>query len=218
MAKIAFSLTGGRHQLLSDLTEPEIYAIGYVTVNWAILEHLMLGETMALADRAKIPPPEDTTALSFKKRVRAWRSLIRKTVTPETTQKKMLNLVDRVSRIAVSRNRITHGLWDWELGKPEKLGSSSFRPMLEFEESFDLAKLIKIGDRISEINFQILYPLGKPQALQEIFEDATQRGGLVSREFLLAVTGKGPLSPHLPPPSPPKHKPPRSRKAKPPSS
>ena len=210
MPKFLISLIDDRHRFESDLTEAEIYAIGYMTVAWAILEHTILTITLDLADKANIPPPEDATSLSFKKRLRAWRAIIRETVENEEARSKLIKLANRIGSIERSRHRVTHGLWEWDFSKPDKLKGLSFRTPYHFEEPFDLNKLIRLGERIGEINFQLFYPGGKDQALEEMAEGAAQPGGLVSREFLLRLAGKEIVNPHLPLPNPPKRKKPQS--------
>src|SRR5258708_6830618 len=55
----------------TDLSEGELYAIGYVTVQWAHLEHALLLATVKLAAARKRDPPSDTFSLSFERRLRA---------------------------------------------------------------------------------------------------------------------------------------------------
>ena len=210
MSKIILSLKDDRHRVESELAEAEIYAIGYVTVAWAILEHNIFAATLGLTDRANIRLPEDATSLSFKKRLRAWRVVIRETAENEEERSRLIRLANRIGSIERSRHRITHGLWEWDLSKPDKLKGLSFRTPYHFEEPFDLNKLIKLGERVGEINFQLLYPGGKDQAWGELGEDLEQHGALVSREFALVLAGKEIVNPHLPLPSPPKRKKPRS--------
>ena len=210
MSRIIISLVNDRHRYESELAEPEIYAIGYVTVAWAMLEHLLLASTIELTDKANIPLPDDALALSFKKRCRAWRAVIKATVENEKERTKLIRLANRIGNAERTRNRITHGVWDWDPAKPDKLKGQSYRVPYEYEEPFDLNKLIKLGERVGEINFQLALPRGKDQAWEEMAQAAAQRGGFVSREFALRLAGKEIVNPHLPLPTPPKHKKSRS--------
>ncbi len=206
MSAIIISLENDRHRIATELTEREIYAIGYVTVSWAHLEHLLIIKTMELAEKAKIPLPEDARALSFKKRRRVWRALIKKTVKWPRTRENLLNLATRIGSTERSRNRITHGLWGWDTADPRKLRVGSFRKPFKFEEPFDFEKLMKLGDRIGEINFQLTYPRGKNQAIKML----AQRGGGVSRRGMLILTGKDSEDPGLALPTPLTRNPPQS--------
>ena len=54
---VHLSLKKGRpHTVQSDLDERELYAIGFVTVAWAMLEHMLLAESVRLADEARNRP------------------------------------------------------------------------------------------------------------------------------------------------------------------
>ncbi len=147
MFTIILSPKDKRHRLGTEISMPEFAAIGYVTVSWAQLEHLLLQKTAELADKADVPIPTDATATSFKKRIRALRKLAKEAITGPKTRQKFLNLLTKISGIQRARHRITHGLWDWTLIDPDKLQVSSFRPPYEFEEPFDYHKLIKLAER-----------------------------------------------------------------------
>src|SRR5271166_1821299 len=79
MGRIVLSAEPGRHRLDTELERDELAAIGYVTVLWAHLEHVLLVKTMQLADHYGLQIPKDATALSVKKRLRAYRELIKST-------------------------------------------------------------------------------------------------------------------------------------------
>jgi hypothetical protein len=70
---IDFPLNGQPPHLLPDLTDDEIFALGYVTCQWAFLEHAIFVDTIVRARRAKTTVPADTKNLSFARRLRAWR-------------------------------------------------------------------------------------------------------------------------------------------------
>ena len=186
-----------RHRLGTEISMPEFAAIGYVTVSWAQLEHLLLQKTAELADKADIPIPADATATSFKKRIRALRKLAKEVITGPKTRQKFLNLLTKISSIQRARHRIAHGLWDWMPTDPDKLQASSFRPPYEFEEPFDFHKLVKLAERIGELNFQLAYPKGEKQATDDVVRSVMQRGGHVSRLGMQLLMGRD-ISSHHP--------------------
>ena len=197
MSTIIFSPKNTRHRLGTEISMPEFAAIGYVTVSWAQLEHLLLQKTVELADKADVPIPTDATATSFKKRIRALRKLAKEAITGPKTRQKFLNLLTKISSTQRARHRITHGLWDWTPTDPDKLQASSFRPPYEFEEPFDYHKLVKLADRIGELNFQLAYPMGEKQARDDVVRSVMQRGGHVSRLGMQLLMGKD-ISSHHP--------------------
>src|SRR5215831_3861869 len=103
MPAIAFSLTGGADRIETELTQPELAAIGYVTVLWAELEHALLARSIELAGSAQ--PPEEVFSASFKRRLRAWRVLIKANVSDEATRAKLLSLATKIGGIERSRHR-----------------------------------------------------------------------------------------------------------------
>lgn len=199
MSTIIFSTKHSRHRLGTELSMHEFAAIGFITVSWAQLEHLLLQRTAELADKANVPMPTDATATSFKKRIRALRKLAKEVIAGPKTRQILLKLLTKISDIERGRHRITHGLWDWLPTDPDKLKTSSYRPPYEFEEPFDYQKLIKLAERIGELNFQLAYPHGRAQAMREVVQSRTQRGWHVSRLGMQLLTGKDILShhPHL---------------------
>jgi hypothetical protein len=69
------------HRMEPDLEQKELAAIGYVTAQWAFLEHAILASTCDIADENKVPLPADAGNKAFSKRLAAWRRLIEKFVT-----------------------------------------------------------------------------------------------------------------------------------------
>lgn len=195
MGRIVLSLLTKRHRLDTELERDELAAIGYVAVLWAHLEHVPLTKTIQLADDFGVPIPADATALSVKKRLRAYRELIKSTMSDGVDRRNLLDLVTRIGATERSRNRVVHGVWDWERPEPALLRASSAKAPHDFEEHFDFHKLIKIAHRIGELSFQLQFPGGEAEALEHQAQAIAQRGASVSRRFALAITGRDPKDP-----------------------
>lgn len=208
MAAIVFSTDGEAHRIDTELTQQELAAIGYVTVLWAELEHQLLARSVELSGPGE--PPADVVSLSFKKRLRAWRALIKSNVPEEPKRLQLLSLATRIGSIERSRNRITHGLWGWEPRRADMLRATSFREPFHFDEPFDFAKLIKIAHRIGEATFQLRFPDGEDEAWLWVFNDRLRRGLPVNRQLALETIGRDPANPHLPPASRKAHNTPQS--------
>jgi len=110
----------------------------------------------------------------------------------------LLKLVSRIANVQATRNRITHGLLDWEYATPDRVRASTFKPSFEFAEHFDFRKLLKLSDTIGEINFELTYPKGKTQAWKAVGEEMQAQGFSMSRDFALMITGKN-KSERMPP-------------------
>jgi hypothetical protein len=210
MATVVISLTNKNdHRISTELSQPELAAIGRVTVVWAELEHELLSSTLDWAEAAGVALPPDTFSLSFKKRLRTARTLVKSTMNGGAEKDTLLALLTAVGGCERSRNRITHGLWDWVPDKPEATQATSYRPPHEFTEPFDFRKLIDLGRRIGKLCFQLRYPGGEDQFLEEASAEMQGRGVSGSRWFALFAGGSDPANPHLPPASPPKRPEPR---------
>src|ERR1700726_4262240 len=67
-----------KNQLFPVLSDHELYAIGRVTVAFALLEHVLLDATLEVVAARHIPIPDGTFGISFKRRLTVWRALIRR--------------------------------------------------------------------------------------------------------------------------------------------
>lgn len=182
---LEFNLQNNRHALFPDLLEEELFAIGRVTVGFAYLESLILADTARMADARCVELPDDALSTSFKRRMRAWRKFIKK-YRRGKPRERLIKIANRISACQTTRNRITHGLWSWDYGNPDRSTATTLRPSFQFTEHFDFRKLMAVGDQIGEINFELSYPMGKRQARAAL----AQRGFRMSRSFAHIATGK----------------------------
>jgi hypothetical protein len=65
----------------------------------------------------------------------------------------MLKIARRIRRLQKDRNRITHGLWNWEYGSPDTVTASTFNPRFDFTQPFDFRKLFAVPTSVSERRF-----------------------------------------------------------------
>lgn len=200
---VSLSLNGSPHYTVPELTEREMTAVGYVTSQWAFLEHALFIDTIERAAKLKTGIPKDAKNKSFSRRLRAWHSLIQeaKRIRPAAKQK-LAKLHSRIANLEAQRHQVTHGLWAWNAKKPHKLISYSFRPEVEFEEPYDFKKIFQLGDRIGAVTFTLIYPGGKAHAYREM----ARRGSYVSRSALLEMHERASGSLDLPQATLPKRK------------
>lgn len=169
--RICFSLADDRHELQSELTDVELMLLGSINVSWAYLEHQLFAVSSALAN--DLDPGADIQInirnVNLMRRLEAFKTLIDH-VADADTKKYLTSLRLKMSGLKRSRERITHGLWDWEPRFPAKMIASSFRPRHEFTEPFDSEKLQKLARAIAHLNFLFAFPGGKKQAQEEMFQ------------------------------------------------
>jgi hypothetical protein len=195
VGQIVLSLKTQHHRFDTELERDELAAIGYVTVQWAQLENVLLSKTIQLAEEHAVPIPEDATALSVKRRLRAYRELVKSTINDNAECQKLLDLITKIGGVERSRNRVVHGVWDWERSEPALLKASSAKAPHNFQEHFDFHKLIKVAHRIGELSSQLQFPGGEAEALEHQVQATMQHGFSVSRRFALEITGRDPEHP-----------------------
>jgi hypothetical protein len=200
---VEFSLDGTPNRILPDLVEEEVIAIGYVTCQWALLEHILLVNTIKLARRLRTAVPSDAKNKSFSRRLRAWQALVRR-LRVEARRERLLRLASTIANLESKRHQVTHGLWSWEARSPHRLMAYSFRPTVEFSEPYDADKIMKLGDQIGAINFELNFPGGKQEAWKAVL---SERGPYVSRSWLLGLREKAHENPDRPPATPPARNP-----------
>jgi hypothetical protein len=167
-----------------DFTRYEIAAIGVITVQWAYLEHMLLIHTAELVDAADIPFPSDATHLNFKRRLAAWRQVINQTV-KDSRRDFLITLANSISVASRDRNKIAHGLWEFYPSAPRKMKVHSFKPPYFFADNFDRERLVRLADRLGEINHSLSYPPRK--GLRSLSAEIPH--AYMSRQFLLLATG-----------------------------
>jgi hypothetical protein len=187
---IDFSLEGKPACLKPELTEKEVLALGYVTCQWAFLEHALFVDTLERAARLRTPIPTDIKTTSFGRRLRAWRALTQGPRVRKAERERLSRLHNKIANLEDKRHQITHGLWSWNYKTPHRLTAYSFRPNVEFLAPLDADKIWQLGDKIGEVNFVLVYPGGKQHAYRALFKDRQRQGSYVSRSWLLSLQGK----------------------------
>jgi len=180
------------HRIEPSLEEKELAAIGYVTVQWAYLEHIILVHTLRIAHQNNVTVPVDARSQSFENRRNVRRKLIEKSVTDATERTALLKIVSKIANLELKRHRLTYGLWGWDEEDPTTMRAYSFRPRVEFDVDFDFDGLMELGFQIGEINFQLTFPGGKKEAWEAMGE-ANEPGGsftYIDRSWLLSVMDK----------------------------
>src|SRR5262245_29822873 len=124
LVRFNLSLVDNRHRVEPDLEEEELAAIGYVTAQWAHLEHGILASTLVLSYENEAAPPKETTSRAFEKRLGAWRVTIERFVTDKKEKARLLKLVSKAANLSASRHKLAHGLWTWDYTDPKTLRAS----------------------------------------------------------------------------------------------
>ena len=106
---VDFPLDGKPPRLQSDLTEKEVLALGYVTCQWAFLEHALFVDTLERAARLKVPIPTDVKNTSFARRLRAWRALTRGPRVRKVERERLSRLHNKIADLEKNAIRLRTG-------------------------------------------------------------------------------------------------------------
>jgi hypothetical protein len=164
-----------------DISQREYALFGSIIFYWSFLEHALRVRTVALARRANIAIPPDASNSDFRRRLGAFRKLVKET-TSKPSQQKWLAVIKRIERAKAGRERIAHNFWTYNPKKPDQLWSTDMRRTGARSEPFDVKRLMQLGALLGEIGFELWFPK-KPTG-----RDHT--ASYMSRSFRLMVMGK----------------------------
>ncbi len=161
-----------------------MYAIGKMTVSWALLEYLLIQMTQELAENlSRTLPPGFVENGTLEKTLKEFKSLLKEMAEPKEIKSYLEKVLKRVDNLKTRRHMLTHGIFSWSGKTPEKIKVRT--PKKKKDEHFDAGKIEKLAQEIAGINFEILYPLGEDQHMEEL----AQRGFAMSRRFAIHATG-----------------------------
>ena len=206
------SLVGDPAAYEVTLTEKEYAGIGYITVQWAMLETAIATVTQHLCDLGKIPLPTDATNFSFARRLRVLRSVACKVLKESDVRTTLLRQLPIIARLAGQRQRITHHMWEYNPGSPLTLWTKSIRdPSLRLEP-FNTQKMWGLGQSIGQVTYALLNPTNRYPTMADALREIADEEGHVSfasRSFLLRLHERAPQSQDHSPETPPERTPPQ---------
>jgi hypothetical protein len=140
-----------------NLAREECGVIGLAVVQWAFLENALFERTKALAKRGRTRLPQGAKNFSFKQRIKTFRNLVKQVIKNNSTQHKYLQLADKIANCAQTRNKLAHGLWEFNPRQPERLLNISRSRIA----SFDIKAIGKFADKVGTLSFGLVYPRGE---------------------------------------------------------
>ncbi len=170
MVSFRKDLRTGRVSLSPELDENELSSIGLVTAQWALLEDIVLSHSRFICGEVKVPLPKDCASLSFLRRRKAWRALVKEYIA-EPEQTRLLKIADEVATLEKDRHKITHGVWDWSYEDPNSVTVSGNREPHVYEKKFNAKSLYELADRIGTASAAILYPKGEESFFSAMIDD-----------------------------------------------
>jgi hypothetical protein len=181
-----YSLDGkGPPEVHFELTPYELASIGVVVVQWAAMEHALFDRTRELCRRAKIRLPRAAYDNSFARRLRAFRSVVETTTKLKEERDAYLGLHAKITTLNADRDRIVHGVWEYDPARPTTLFNFSLRPPHHKGRVtwYTMQSIGQLSERIGAIT----YALGVSS--QGMMKKGVQPFASMSRRFLLMSSG-----------------------------
>lgn len=112
--------TGQEWRLTLELTEQEYAALGRVSAQWAFLEHLVHWVTERML-QALGEARDEINSDSFRQRNRLFRELSNRMLANDSNLDRLIALIDEAGSLQGERQRLVHGLLDWDQENPDAL-------------------------------------------------------------------------------------------------
>jgi hypothetical protein len=158
-----------------ELTDEEYAALGRVSAQWAFLEHLIhwISERMlnALGETHRAMNSD-----SFRQRNRLFRELSDRLFSGDPNRDRLMGLIDEAGSLQGERQRLIHGLLDWDHANPEALLVSTRKNANGRPWRIAVADINRVADKIAVLN-------AKLHSFPETDAFATISSGL-SREYV----------------------------------
>jgi len=165
------------------LTEIEIFLVGEIVAHWGALEHEVFCQTLMTFD---VPASEEDFQLPkamsnfrFADVLELWNERV--VGAAKEPDKSILNdQYNKIKQFYDYRNALVHGMWDWDLSKPEVLNTTRILKKNIIKTTFNPGDLEHFHTELAQINLLVRYPGG----MYEFFEKELKDGAYVNHAAL----------------------------------
>lgn len=137
-----------------ELRDDELRAIGHVSAQWAFLENMLRSLTQAIANALGVSLPPNVDSDSFRARNAALRDLVAK-MPADGDRDKLRALLDRAGSLQGERQRLIHGLVEWDEADRDKLNVRTHKNPHGTPWSVTAEDIEAVADKISALNCAI---------------------------------------------------------------
>lgn len=147
-----------RWRIELELDPEELQAIGHVNAQWAFLEFHILEYTKLVCEHVlKQPLPKEAESDSLRKRKRTWETVIRTAFKDDDeTLGRLLKLVEQVGSLQGDRQKLIHGLIQWDSKDKETLNIYSRDNPRAIPWRVDAKKIEELAIKIATLNSDFL--------------------------------------------------------------
>lgn len=137
-----------------ELDPAELQAIGHVSAQWAFLEFHILEYTKLVCDAVLNQPlPKEAESDSLRKRKRTWETVVNEAYKNEPKLLAQITaIIDRVGSLQGERQRLIHGLIQWDDKDREKLNVYTRANPNNVPWKVDAAQIQALARKIATLN------------------------------------------------------------------
>ncbi|WP_017931181.1 hypothetical protein [Robiginitomaculum antarcticum] len=136
-----------------ELSEIEYAALGRVSIQWSFLEHVLSEICLRFYRLIQIEPPEGIKNFAFKKRLQQFNKLISLLDEHELPISNLQQLHKDMAKAAQKRNKLIHGIWDYNHTNPFGLEIYGDKPEGAYSGNEDLDSIYQLSIDIGFLNF-----------------------------------------------------------------
>ncbi len=174
-----------KFRLNLELSDREFLAIGMVIAHWGRLEHEIFHQVLRhFHENDRVLPAALNSNVQFTSVLDLWEETV--VAESQTDKRNVLEKQLKLIRQAQEyRNALVHGMWEWNIDEPQKITATRIKKKEVLSTQFTAQDLEEFASALGEINFQVRYPGGIEQYVDEL-----DRGGSsVSRHFISRLKG-----------------------------
>ncbi|QDG78134.1 hypothetical protein [Labrenzia sp. PHM005] len=172
-------------KLNTDLSEGEVYSIGYFVAQWGFLENDIYEQTILSFDDVETLPSSVVKNAQFGNILKLW---LKRVVEKQEEPKKstLREQYNRISEMNEVRQSLVHSRWEWSRIAPDEITAVRVHKGTVKRKTFDSDSLYDLAASVGEIRYSVRYPGG----IEDQADEMMQNGGHISRDAWHLITKK----------------------------
>ena len=167
----------------SELSDKEALYIGKIVAQWGAIEHEVFFQTiMTFEDSAneEIQLPKAMNNMQFTDVLEQWKERVINNKSDVDQATVLQQQYDKICHLKDYRNALVHGMWEWQGNDINEITTTRIRKKEITSNKFTSDDLVDFYTQLARINFQIRYPGG----VEELIQDKVAQGSFISRRAL----------------------------------
>lgn len=158
-----------KHLWDDGLADDELFFIGKIVAHWGAIENEVFIQTLQtfnINGSESVELPKAMNNMNFRKVLELWhKRVVSKAEEPKRSVLEVQG--KKIQSYQDYRNALVHGMWGWELGRPEVITTTRIKKKNIITTKFNDRDLQDLYTELAEINLYIRYPGGIDDIVQE---------------------------------------------------